>query len=260
MAQGTRHRSRVATMVVAAGLCTSCAAPTGPIASPTSPSAGVTPVASGSVVTRARSGLIAYDTGGSIVVSRVDGSDAMTLPSSGRIETSPIWSPDGTRLAVLSQATQDGPAELVIEAPDGSNRQVAVGEVPSPERLLGASWSPSGSFLAYTTLNAATQVIRIYAVAASGGQPRVLVPSAPLGAWPVWSPDSRAIAFGGGHHHVHGRSWCLYRPRRRLVRPTADLNGGRWGRRVLRHRLVSGRRPHHLPGRRLSRAGAVRHL
>lgn len=73
---------------------------------------------------------------------------------------------------------------------DGESRQYTAGPKDSAPR-----WSPDGRFLAF--LSAREGKPQLYLLPTTGGEPRRLTDE-PLGAGtPVWSPDSRAIAYSG---------------------------------------------------------------
>ena len=94
-----------------------------------------------------------------------------TGPSSG----SPSWSPDGSRIAFIS----DG--QLSVISPDGSKRLRLT-------RVSDFAWSPDGGRIAFYLDD------QIYVMRADGSGKRRLV----LNAWPAtptWSPDGREITF-----------------------------------------------------------------
>jgi Tol biopolymer transport system component len=156
----------------------------------------------------ARNGLLAYDSNGQIVTSNADGSDRMVLTSGGsQFRSTPIWSPDGLRLAFWSRPAAGGPLTLtVVDADGGRSRLVsgsssfAVPSLTTRNALWPAppDWSPDGTRLAFSaTVDGAS---RIVVASLDGAAPR-LVGSPTLAAlWPVWSPDGQRIAFAGGRY------------------------------------------------------------
>jgi dipeptidyl aminopeptidase/acylaminoacyl peptidase len=99
-----------------------------------------------------RNGLIAFDAGSDIWVANGDGTGLRRVTETEAAETSPMWSPDGSRLAVLRNTDgvpafailrPDGTTEQVIDAPDGYT-------IPSARTECNsfASWSPDGRMLA----------------------------------------------------------------------------------------------------------------
>lgn len=147
----------------------------------------------------ARTGLLAFDSNGDIVVAAADGTGRRVLRSGKAGNNfSPTWSRDGLRLVFASQEgpQQESPTDLVVMDADGSNVHVVVKAMAGSVACAGnVDWSGSG-LLAYP--------------AAAVGQPRIFVVdpdrggSKPIGDpslsadTPTWSPDSTRIAFKGG--------------------------------------------------------------
>jgi len=148
----------------------------------------------------AKPGMIVFSDGQQVRVSNVDGSHETLLTLPGDIETNPIWSRDGTRLAMWAQAARSGAASLIVEQPDGSGRQVLVTGVPARSDAFvafGPVWAPDGSSILYAIIKPDPALFSIYVVSSRGGPPTELVADAPA-ANLAWSPDSRTIAFQGG--------------------------------------------------------------
>ena len=113
-----------------------------------------------------------------VVVVSLSGSPAVDLG----VAAFAGWSPDGTAMA-LSRA--DG---VYVAAADGSAvRQIAPTECSNC--LAHTEWSPDGRWIAFA--DGALSVVR-----PEGGTPRRLAPNVPYQY--LWSPTSRAIAFGSG--------------------------------------------------------------
>jgi len=158
-----------------------------------------------------------------------DGSDPQLVLD--RI-ASPIWSPDGTRLAlVVHGQLADEPSRLMLAAPDGSDptdlgiggqaawspdgtRLVFVGGTPPGFQLIDEAgntttlpaaggeptWSPDGLLIAVTGIdcpNCEAPVIDppsgIFLVSPAEGTRELLVGGGAYG--PVWSPDGETVAF-----------------------------------------------------------------
>jgi TolB protein len=159
-------------------------------------------------------GLIAFDSVGDIWVSSEDGSSRSQLTSGPAFDISPMWSPDGTRIAYWSVAPTDdaGPFDydtfmlaaseprtsLMVMAADGSDAHALVEGLrlvdptaPEPPEVR-ARWSPDGESILYSQF--ADGGSRVEVVAATGGIPAIL---ADHGGQPSWSPDGPMIAYLG---------------------------------------------------------------
>jgi dipeptidyl aminopeptidase/acylaminoacyl peptidase len=119
-------------------------------------------------------------------------------------ESSPAWSPDGTKIAFVSKRgdgdidRHDNTDVWVIDAKTGATpRQVTTSPVSDEGPL---SWSPDGKQIAYLVgdelkYSAYTQN-RLAVIAAAGGQPRVLTDALDRPVrQPQWSKDGSFIAF-----------------------------------------------------------------
>ena len=108
----------------------------------------------------------------------------------GVADRHPAWSPDGSRIAWFSDA--GGEYGLVIAGQDGSNPHRI--DIPDPSFYFRPEWSPDGTKLAFTDTHYRVLVLDVE----SGGvehvdTDRYAHPQRSLN--PVWSPDSRWIAY-----------------------------------------------------------------
>ena len=140
-----------------------------------------------------------------IVTSALDGSDVRRLTENESLETNPVWSPDGSRIAFLSdRENYDGTFKLYTMAADGSD----VRSVAPSVRAFGdpAVWSPNGEMLAFYALeepdseDGAYKSV-LYTVRSDGSDlARLSEADLPRMIWatpslPTWSSDSLRIAF-----------------------------------------------------------------
>ncbi len=157
-----------------------------------------TPAPSPSASGLAGNGLIAYSSNGRIFLIRGDGTGRKALPGEGTFEYTPKWSPDGTKIAFLSQycvAATGCPdkltlTSLVVMNADGSGRRTLAGDFENP---LAMAWSPDSTRIVFDPFSPGAQGPRIVMVSLDGSAPRTLAD----GQFATWSPDGTAIAYEG---------------------------------------------------------------
>jgi tricorn protease len=113
--------------------------------------------------------------------------------SSGSAERAPAWSPDGKFVSYFSD--RSGEYKLVIAPQDGVT---AAKEIPlaNPKHYYTPEWSPDSKKLLFTDTD-----LRLWVADIETGQVKELgrdewmVPARTM--FPVWSPDSRWVAYAG---------------------------------------------------------------
>jgi Tol biopolymer transport system component len=159
---------------------------------------------------------------------------ARAVPAGCVCNTSPAWSPDGRRLAFLS-GESGAATRLVVTNTDGTNRRKVLDDVSTfawspdgasfaatqsqkvvvvksdgsglrtaaPVNANSLTWSPDGSHLAYSGQQKPDTGAHLFVIPSNGG---AAVDLGPTDDVPVWSPDSRRIAFTravGDNEHVY---------------------------------------------------------
>ena len=146
-----------------------------------------------------------------IEVVSLDGSNRQRLTKEGRLDVSPVWSSDGTRIAHLSS----GKGYIATMNPDGSEiRRMSSISYADPEDAqladlrhgrgqFGLAWSPNNERFAFVAHEVDMSQEHppfqdvLFTVRRDGSEfTRAFVP--PQGhifGAPAWSPDSRRIAF-----------------------------------------------------------------
>lgn len=111
--------------------------------------------------------------------------------SSGAADRSPVWSPDGKRIAWFSDAS--GEYQLMIADQEGLEKPKVI-TIANPTFFFKPTWSPDGKYIAYTD----TDYNLLFTDVATGvtkkaDTERYAHPNRSLN--PVWSPDSKWIAY-----------------------------------------------------------------
>jgi Tol biopolymer transport system component len=142
---------------------------------------------------------IAWDTNGgtAIVVADADGSNPVNVPVPPGSNSAPSLSPDGTKVAFLHSAENDGRYDIWVASVTASDAE----QVTSTRNVSDVAWSPTGDWLAYVqnwsedTLQGQISLIR-----PSGDDAHTLA----TGDAPDWSPDAKHLVY------VHnGSIWTL---------------------------------------------------
>ena len=136
---------------------------------------------------------------GSLEIVALKNDQATNLSRSPSDDFSPAWSPDGTRLAFVSN--RGGDYDIYAMDADGGN----VSRLTyTPGLDTNPSWSPDGKEIAY--VHETSLSLEIFAVEVDGGTPRQLTDNKVVDIQPDWSPEGALIAFT---RNIEGDKWGI---------------------------------------------------
>ncbi len=126
-----------------------------------------------------------------------DGGNRENLTNHPAYDFDPDWSPDGTKIAFVSDRSR--PSQIYVMDADGKNL-IRLTDGPRPKG--GPDWSPDGGKIAFSV---DAPVDRIDVIDADGKNRVMLVNDASA---PSWSPDGGSIAFmsrrpGGASYQIY---------------------------------------------------------
>jgi Tol biopolymer transport system component len=137
------------------------------------------------------------ETGGDIYLSRADGTDVRRLTSGPGIETTPTWSPDGTR--IVYRVWERGTDSVVVMDAGRNSTTLATTHASASYCARGdLTWSPDGTSLIFQTSPVCDMTFDLFIVPTDGSSAatRLLTPGLE-GRSSDWSPDGKQIAFLG---------------------------------------------------------------
>jgi Tol biopolymer transport system component len=115
----------------------------------------------------------------------------LTVPPEGAEDSSPTWSPDGTRLAFVRLTPQDGFQIYTIGADGTGASQLTV----TPGHKSHPAWSPDGRTIVFSESPHEGGASQIYSVDAAGGTPTQLTEGASSCTNPLWIEGGARIAY-----------------------------------------------------------------
>ena len=145
------------------------------------------------------------------------GGEPRQLTAGPRTDALPRWSPDGSKLAFLSDRLKEGQRQVFLISPDGGEALPLTdiqGAIPTPRGLNALQWSPDGRRLAFLREDPETgeerrrrealddaiefeqnpKFVRVWVVDLATKELRCVSPDG-LQIWEfAWSPDSQGFA------------------------------------------------------------------
>jgi serine/threonine-protein kinase len=127
------------------------------------------------------------------IYDRAGASAPRRLTFEGR-SSYPVWSPDGERIAFLSD--REGDAAIFAQRLDGTGGAVRLTTPTEGEVHIPESWSPDGKHLSFAAISGNGSVYELYTLALEDGSVaafRNVESNEPIGS--VFSPDGRWLAY-----------------------------------------------------------------
>jgi Tol biopolymer transport system component len=124
---------------------------------------------------------------------RADGSEPRRLTAFHRDDWAPRWSPDGRRIAFLSD--RESADRVFVVAADGTGLQKLDAGAPDSTVIeADPAWSPDGTRLALTVRTREGKA-RIAVHDLRTGKRTLVSAAADVASMPAWSPDGRHLVY-----------------------------------------------------------------
>ncbi len=123
-----------------------------------------------------------------IYVVTADGTRETPVSSDTTNEAQPAWSPDGAKIAFVTN--RDGDNEIYVMDTTGANARRLTNDPGDDEQ---PAWSPDGAKIAFVSGRSGN--LNIWVMDSSGANPVNLTNDASADLGPAWSPDGTKIAF-----------------------------------------------------------------
>ena len=134
-----------------------------------------------------------------IYIMDANGANRRNLTEHPASDIHPAWSPDGSKIAFVSDREQGHDTDIFVMDADGKNVQNLT-RIPRPDSQ--PDWSPDGKHIVFRSTRDSTDFVgwppeairdEIYVMDADGSNPRRLTDDRVTDADPAWSPDGAQI-------------------------------------------------------------------
>ncbi len=129
-----------------------------------------------------------------IYAMEIDGSNQVRLTNHPADDYGPSWSPDGRRIAFVSNR-DSGVDHIYVMDSDGRN----VTQLTRESNGSHPAWSPDGAKIAFTRNKGGNQIW----VMDADGQNQTRLTHVGFNVLPAWSPDGRRIAFVSSNKEIN---------------------------------------------------------
>jgi TolB protein len=114
--------------------------------------------------------------------------EVKNLSNNKSVEVEPVWSPDGARIAFVSD--REGAQDIWTMKPDGTDAQQLTKKQGISSNLR---WSPDGSRIAFVSAKAGRD--QVYTVEVATGKVAQVTTDAIGARQPAWAPDGKKLSF-----------------------------------------------------------------
>ena len=128
--------------------------------------------------------ILSKDGSPDVWVANIDGTGLTQLTKTREDESSPCWSPDGTKICFAGRINERR-ALYIIPSTGGAMKRLSTPNGPNPSE---PDWSPDGNTIVFTSQ---TRDFQICTVPAEGGPVTIHA----TGEDPSWAPNSRTVVF-----------------------------------------------------------------